>query len=254
MKVKLIASTSNMLDIIYLSANTCYSSHSPIERFNKLDSVSNDKKLKLIDNCIRSGHTSVLEHSQIIIAVEGVSRALLAQITRHRFCSFSVKSQRYVEIKEDVKYLDDLYNNYDPKNYKNSELSIILNKYFVDGDKKENVHGFYFALSEYLEAIQNGKKPEDARIFLPNATRTDFVISCSLREFMHLCSLRLCSHSQLEIRQLMNEMVKQVVEVEPWLKQYLGPKCEQLGYCNELHNPCGRKPTLEQLLNKESEV
>ena len=52
-----------------------------------------------------SGHLSTTEHAYFTFAIAGVSRALLAQITRQRLCSFSVQSQRYVEIKEN---LDDL--------------------------------------------------------------------------------------------------------------------------------------------------
>ena len=42
------------------------------------------------------GHESPIEHAYFTFGIEGVSRALLAQITRHRIASFSVQSQRYV--------------------------------------------------------------------------------------------------------------------------------------------------------------
>ena len=45
-----------------------------------------------------SGHMSVTEHVSYTFRIEGVSRALLAQITRHRIASFSVESQRYVRM------------------------------------------------------------------------------------------------------------------------------------------------------------
>lgn len=53
---------------------------------------------KFIRSIMESGHTSVLEHAVFTFAVEGVSRALLAQLTRHRIASFSVQSQRYVDM------------------------------------------------------------------------------------------------------------------------------------------------------------
>ena len=46
------------------------------------------------------GHESPIEHASFTFAIEGVSRSLLAQITRHRLASYSVQSQRYVKIKE----------------------------------------------------------------------------------------------------------------------------------------------------------
>src|SRR5690606_33114861 len=48
-------------------------------------------------NILRQGHESVLEHASVTFYVEGVSRALLAELTRHRHLSFSVVSQRYVD-------------------------------------------------------------------------------------------------------------------------------------------------------------
>lgn len=48
-----------------------------------------------LDIALDGGHESVMEHASFIFLVEGVSRVLLAQITRHRLASFSVESQRY---------------------------------------------------------------------------------------------------------------------------------------------------------------
>lgn len=43
------------------------------------------------------GHFSILEHASVTYYVEGVSRAMLLELERHRFLSFSVVSQRYVD-------------------------------------------------------------------------------------------------------------------------------------------------------------
>ena len=53
-----------------------------------------------LERIMQSGHLSVLEHAVFTFAVEGVSRVLLAQLTRHRIASFSVQSQRYVSLSE----------------------------------------------------------------------------------------------------------------------------------------------------------
>ena len=251
MKVKLISTTQNLLDILYTGARTCYNAGSPIDMFDEVGDISRDKKLKLINGCIKSGHSSVLEHSQFTFAIEGVSRSLMAQITRHRIgVGFSIQSQRYVEIKEDQDYLVDLYTGLDAEDYINSELCHILDKYFVDAHKFKNLNGYYLALDNYLEAIKMGDKPEEARRFLPNATKTNMVITLNLRSLIHLCNERLCTRAQLEIRQLVQLMVKEVLKDNEWLKPYLQPKCESLGYCPE-HKGCGRKPSYKQLVDKE---
>ena len=51
-----------------------------------------------VERATQRGHLSVTEHASFTFAVEGVSRALLAQLTRHRLASFSVQSQRYVSM------------------------------------------------------------------------------------------------------------------------------------------------------------
>ena len=87
--------------------------------------------------------------------------------------------------------------------------------------------------------------PEDARMFLPNATKTNMVISMNLRELIHICNLRLCTRAQLEIRKMVKEMALAIIEKEQWLQEYLQPSCERLGYCPESKG-CGKKPPLKQ--------
>ena len=53
---------------------------------------------RALEHAIGAGHASVLEHASFTFEVEGLSRAALAQLTRHRLASFDVQSQRYVRI------------------------------------------------------------------------------------------------------------------------------------------------------------
>ena len=106
------------------------------------------------------------------------------------------------------------------------------------------------AYESYTELINRGVKPEDARAVLPNACCTNMVITLNLRSLIHLCNERLCTRAQLEIRQLVQLMVKEVLKENEWLKPYLQPKCESLGYCPE-YKGCGRKPSYSQLVDKE---
>lgn len=232
MKVKLISTTQNLLDILYTGARTCYNAGSPIDMFEEVDNIPPDKKLKLINGCIKSGHSSVLEHSQFTFAIEGVSRALTHQLVRHRHCSFSQQSQRYVNLEGTFDYVT-------PKALQDESD---LQGYFAECMQQ--------AYESYTELINKGVKPEDARAVLPNACCTNMVITLNLRSLIHLCNERLCTRAQLEIRQLVQLMVKEVLKENEWLKPYLQPKCESLGYCPE-HKGCGRKPSYNQLVDKE---
>lgn len=247
MKVKLIAKTPNILDVVYTGARTCYNVGSPIDMWDNVDSIADGKKENLVKKCIESGHHSVLEHAYFTFAIEGISRACSHQLVRHRLASYSQQSQRYVEIKEDLKKLlnlrDEAINN---GCITSKNLINLLDKYFV-GITEENAGAYLDCLIHYVGQITQGKKPEEARNILPNATKTNIVMSLNLRSFMHLCGTRLCTRAQLEIRQLAKEMVKEVVKNEEWLKPYLQPKCEVHGWCTEAHGSCGRKPHINDI-------
>ena len=105
MKVKLLTKTQNMLDIVYTGARTCYNAGGPIGLWFDVCNIATDKKKNLIDKVFKSGHLSTSEHAYFTFAIEGISRACSHQLVRHRHCSFSQQSQRYVEIKEDLETL-----------------------------------------------------------------------------------------------------------------------------------------------------
>lgn len=99
---------------------------------------------------------------------------------------------------------------------------------------------------KYLEFTEAGIPAEDARAVLPNACATSMVVSTNLRELIHVANLRLCTRAQYEIRMLVKGMCDALTEKEPWLKEYLVPKCERLGFCDE-DKSCGRKPQLPNM-------
>ena len=225
--VELISKPENMLRTIYTACRTCYSADSPINIYDKAE--DEEKMLKLISRVISSGHFSTIEHIQISFAISNVSRACTHQLVRHRHMSFSQKSQRYVKEKGQFDYLTP------PTIGRNPEL-------------KEKYNEFMGKISKFYEELtQAGIPAEDARFILPNATSSSMVASLNLREMIHLANIRLCTRAQDEIRLLVRLMCNELVKQEPWLKPYLVPKCERLGYCDE-DKSCGRMPTKEELL------
>ena len=79
--------------VVAAAGKGCYSSGTAADI---LEDITPEQAAKFIRQIKRSGHTSVLEHASFTFGIDGVSRSLLAQITRHRIASFSVQSQRYV--------------------------------------------------------------------------------------------------------------------------------------------------------------
>lgn len=228
LSVELISIPNNIIKTIYTACKTCYSAKLPYE--NYLNAPDDEKMLSLIKRVIGSGHYSTIEHIQLTFAIQNVSRACTHQLVRHRHMSFSQKSQRYVKEKGEFDYIM-------PKSIENNpELAKKFEEFI------QNTSNLY---QEFIEA---GILAEDARSILPNAAASSLVASLNLRELIHLSNLRLCTRAQAEIRSLVKAMVDEVIKKEPWLKPYLVPKCERLGYCDE-DKSCGRMKTKEELLN-----
>lgn len=228
MKVKVLPIYQLDVDrILWTAARTCYSNKSPVELYADSLSKSTEELEEVILKTLDYGHLSIVEHCNFNILIEGVSRALTHQLVRHRHCTFSQQSQRYC--KTDKKG----FNYVVPDNIASIPLL------------KNNFEAAMYSLSElYNILIENGIQPEDARSILPNACCTNIVLTCNLRELIHICNERLCTCAQKEIRQLIKEITKQVISFIPWTSKYLQPKCERLNYCPESKNrSCGRKPT-----------
>lgn len=226
MKVQVLSIDSNYAErIMYTAARTCYSKDSPINIFYNSASKTSQQMQNVILKALDAGHLSICEHYSFNILIENVSRVLTHQLVRHRHCTYSQQSQRYCKLDKGFDYII-------PESINSNE------------ELKEGFNRAMFTLSELYDIFVNeGIKPEDARYLFPNACSTNIVVTCNIRELMHICNERLCTCAQLEIRRLFNEIVKQCINHIPWLSKYLVPKCEILGYCNELKNrSCGRKP------------
>ena len=225
-QVRLISKPKDLLKTIYTACRTCYSSDSPLNIYDCEAAQDKDKMLKLINRVISSGHYSTIEHIQVSFAISNISRACSHQLVRHRHMSFSQKSQRYVKEKGQFEYIT-------PDTIESVP------------ELKEKFDSFMNKISDfYIELTQAGIPAEDARAVLPNATSTSMVASLNLRELIHLANLRLCTRAQKEIRILVKRMCDEIIKEEEWLKDYLVPKCERFGYCDE-DKCCGGKPVNE---------
>lgn len=241
MKVRLISYTPEPEKLIAAAAKNCYSSFDIDSIFDGLT----DEKINTFLNMLSEiGHESPIEHVNFSFSVEGVSRSLLAQITRHRIASFSVQSQRYVkensfeyvipphinEIKEAREKFVKAMNN-DQKTYE--ELTkILFDKHF-----KELIQN---GLEEKKAKNQAEKKAiEDARYILPNACTTRIVLTMNARSLKNFFKLRCCNRAQWEIRELARQMYELVYSVAPILFSRSGPSCVD-GMCTEGNMTCSK--------------
>ena len=93
MTVRLIAHTPEPEKVVAAAAKLCYSDAHITDLLDGLDEEKTARFLTMLSDL---GHASPIEHASFTFGIEGVSRSLLAQLTRHRIASFSVQSQRYV--------------------------------------------------------------------------------------------------------------------------------------------------------------
>lgn len=169
---------------------------------------------RLMRHIINSGHTSTLEHLTYTFAIEGVSRSLLAQITRHRHFSFSVQSQRYNKLESDSK--SGGFDYVTPKSlegkfsYANGGMT--ANEIFDNYMETVQAH--------YDELRHIGVSAEDARFILPNAATCNLVLTGNLRSFLDFYTKRSAKGAQWEIRELSDLIKNAIVEVEPWTENF----------------------------------
>lgn len=202
MRVELISHTADPARLCGEAAAVCTNSAKP------------ESSLR---HSVEAGHESVLEHAVFTFRVQGLSRAALAQLTRHRLASFDVQSQRYVRIRG----LDLVM----PETIRGSDF------YVEAGSLMEDV------MNLYQRMVDAGIPAEDARYITPQAVPTVLVMTMNARELRHFFSLRCCNRAQWEIRSLADEMHTICRQVAPELFEGAGPACVT-GYCKE-KKPCG---------------
>lgn len=228
-KAQLLRYTSDPEQTIALAAKLCYAGDGIDELIEKIGEKDNAKFIEILT---RMNHYSPFEHASFTFALEGVSRALLAQITRHRIASFSVRSQRYVSEGE-FNYIlppsiaalgDEAVAKYE------SQMAQMLQWY-----------------REWQEALGNKgeQSNEDARFVLPNACETKMIVTMNARELMHFFSLRCCNRAQWEIRDIAWQMLRQVLAVAPSVFAHSGPGCLR-GACPEGKKCCGKMDEIKK--------
>ena len=192
MKIELIQATERPIETIANIASICYGEQEVKE------------PIKLVKHLYKNGHHSVFEHIYFTWKIESISRVCLAQLTRHRHCSFTVRSQRYCE---------------------ETEKELIVPMDIIENDvhflrwieTQAEIHKSYKIL------LEGGVKKEDARFILSQGIATDLYLSCNLRELIHISNERLCDRAQWEIKDLVKEMINLV---DDDLKFMLTKKCE----------------------------
>lgn len=232
--VELLHYTEGAEELVAMAAKICYSS-ADIDDLK--EGIAQKDQGPFLEKIMEMGHYSPIEHANFTFGIEGVSRSLLAQITRHRIASFSVKSQRYVgETRKGGEGFD----------YVVPPSIEALGKEAVEKYRGQmaTIQGWY---DEWVNALGGGGEAshQDARFVLPNACETKMIVTMNARELRHFFALRCCNRAQWEIRALATEMLRQVREAAPALFADAGPGC-LAGPCPEGKMSCGRAAEMRE--------
>jgi thymidylate synthase (FAD) len=231
LSVKLLSFSPDAEKLTAMASKLCYS---PAHIEDIGEGLTDESAASFIQKIVDLGHLSTIEHASFTFGIEGVSRTLLAQITRHRIASFSVQSQRYVS-------------------YSGGGFGYIIPPAIQAlGDEAVAKYEAQMAqmqswYDEWREALGGvgEKSNEDARFVLPGACETRMMLTMNARELLHFFSLRCCNRAQWEIRSLAWEMLRLACEAAPALFSAAGPSCVG-GACSEGKMTCGKASEVRQ--------
>lgn len=231
MQVELIAYSTpanerykyNPMKVVEQCASVCY------------DSEPDFHDYRIAKGCAKTGHMSVYEHAYFTFHISGISRACLAQLSRHRHISLSVRSQRYCDESS------------------NGVLGCIIPNAFNDEQFEIALQTYCEEIDKYQVLLASGAAKEDARMVLPNAMETELYLSANARALIEASHLRLCSRAQQEIRNMFDLMKKEITLLSPEIAAMMVPQCEvnpSYPFCTE-REPCGRHKTLKEVYKSD---
>ena len=233
MDVTLLEATDDPERVICLGARNDYMSGfvGELSFEEVMESVDGEgleeKKRTLIGHLLSHGHFGPFEHPQLTIAVKGISRSCMAQLTRHRHVSFDVQSMRYVAFDE-----------VDPEEVRDGEMVVVppaasdpnwvgrnqksgaVDEETVRERERVFTESVSRSVEEYQHLLELGMAPEDARFVLPIGTEVNLVMSMNARMLMHVADMRAAADSQWEIRKLTEQVLEIAAEWCPITFEY----------------------------------
>ena len=192
-----------------------------IARVSNPSNQDNEKYAGLLKYCIKHNHWSVFEQSTMTLEIE-TTRAIAAQILRHRSFTFQEFSQRYAASTA----LGDIdlpeLRKQDLKNRQNSTDD--LDPEIVEKLNKQMITLFSSSKALYEQMLSQGVAKECARMVLPLATPTRIYMTGSCRSWIHYINLRSAHGTQKEhmeiaeaCREVFTEQFPAVSEALEWV-------------------------------------
>ena len=189
-----------------------------IARVSNPNNQDNPNYAGLLRYCIKHNHWSVFEQSSMTLEIE-TTRAIAAQILRHRSFTFQEFSQRYAQSNELGKIeLPDLRRQ-DTKNRQNSIDDV--DPFVKQKLEAQMITLFSSAQSLYNQMIEEGIAKECARMVLPLCTPTRIYMTGSARSWIHYINLRSANGTQKEHMDIANACKSIFIDTFPTIAEAL---------------------------------
>jgi thymidylate synthase (FAD) len=169
------------------------------------DKATQTSSADFVRKIIKNGHEAVIEHYSITVRVI-CDRGVTHEIVRHRIASYSQESTRYCNYSKD----------------KFSNQITYIEPCFWDtttdeGKKKYEIWKGVMEYTEkkYMELLEAGATPQEARSILPNSLKTELVMTMNLREWRHFFKLRVATAAHPQMREIAIPLLKKFKELVP---------------------------------------
>lgn len=199
---KILAVSENPLPLIELAGRTCYKSE---------DRITDDSATKFVKMVTKRGHHSVIEHAFATVKII-CDRGVTHEIVRHRLASYSQESTRYCNYRGGVTFVIPPWcNSLQEKEYGWRDFS------GKEIDTASLIWAFSMmdAESKYINLLNEGWSPQQARSVLPNSTKTEIVITANVREWRHIFKLRCNKASHPQMNEVMIPLHKEMKKLIP---------------------------------------
>ena len=217
MKVKLLNYTP--LEVADIAICKCYGNepHSDSEKVKaRINRVANVSK-----------HASTIEHLYYNFDIDGISRACLQELARHRVASYTVKSSRYTlqELKKEDVFISirhDIVPGLMGVNAPTDEQSKRAYKYIVKTENHFVNNSNILALEGLRGCLQHNIPNDIAKYCMPEAYKTSLVMSINARSLQNFLELRTSKHALKEIQELARSIFDVLPEEHKFLfKEYV---------------------------------
>lgn len=154
-----------------------------------------------VENILKRGHESVIEHEKVTVRIV-CDRGVSHEIVRHRIASYSQESTRYCN------YQKDKFGN---------ELTFIKPVFWEENSPEYNIWCEVTQKIEenYMQLINMGAKPQEARSILPNSLKTEIVVTMNLREWRHFFNLRTSESAHPQMREIAGMILQEFKRLIP---------------------------------------